>query len=288
MVNESSINVRFKSVLFAPGNRSNVLSKIPRSQTDAAVIDLEDATPQDHKENARETARATSIDLAREHKNLGLFIRVNALHTPYFFDDLKISVSDVLTGVIVPKLSTKEDIESAASALKETGHKDLPIMAGLETVLGLRNALEIAEHPKVKWIYFGAEDYVADLGGIRRADNLEVLFARSQVGQISRIAEVSAFDMVVTDFSDEQRFQRECEEARALGFTGKLCIHPSQVSLANKMFQPTTMELEWAKKVVNEYREALKRGEASISLNNEMIDEAVFKRALAILESPQS
>jgi len=85
--------------------------------------------------------------------------------------------------------------------------------------------------------------------------------------------------MVVSDFKDEKRFIEEATEARSLGFTGKLCIHPDQVSLANKAFQPTEEELEWAQEVVKEFEKAIGRGEASIAIGSEMIDEPIYKRA---------
>jgi len=90
--------------------------------------------------------------------------------------------------------------------------------------------------------------------------------------------------MVVTDFSDDQRFTRESQEARALGFVGKICIHPRQVTLANEAFLPSAEELSWAKQVVDAYQKALSQGLASLAVNGEMVDEPVARRAQALLD----
>jgi len=279
MANLSFLDKAFKSLLFAPGNKEAILSKLPRSYPDASIIDLEDSVPTDEKENAREIAVAIIPELNKKAEKMGLFVRVNALETAHFIEDLSKAISDVLTGIIVPKISSKEEVNQVSKSLSDFGFENLPIMAGLETVSGLVNALEIAKHPQVKWCYFGAEDYVADLGGVRRTDNREVLLARSQISQATRLGGIHAIDMVVSDFKDEKRFIEEATEARSLGFTGKLCIHPDQVNLANKAFRPTEEELEWAQEVVKEFEKAIGRGEASIAIGSEMIDEPIYKRA---------
>ena len=279
MANLSFPDQVFKSLLFAPGNKGAILSKLPRSSPDASIIDLEDSVPTDEKENAREIAVAIIPELNKKAEKMGLFVRVNALETAHFVEDLSNAISDALTGIIVPKISSREEANQVSKYLSDFGFENLPIMAGLETVSGLVNALEIAKHPQIKWCYFGAEDYVTDLGGVRRTDNREVLLARSQISQATRLAGIHAIDMVVSDFKDEKRFIEEAAEARSLGFTGKLCIHPDQVNLANNAFRPTEEELEWAQEVVKEFEKAIERGEASIAIGSEMIDEPIYKRA---------
>ena len=279
MANLSFPDQVFKSLLFAPGNKGSILSKLPRSSPDASIIDLEDSVPTEEKENAREIARAIIPELNEKAEKMGLFVRVNALETAHFVEDLSNAISDALTGIIVPKISSREEANQVSKYLSDFGFENLPIRAGLETVSGLVNALEIAKHPQVKWCYFGAEDYVTDLGGVRRTDNREVLLARSQISQATRLAGIHAIDMVVSEFKDEKRFIEEAAEARSLGFTGKLCIHPDQVNLANNSFRPTEEEFEWAQEVVKEFEKAIERGEASIAIGSEMIDEPIYKRA---------
>ena len=278
MVTSTAFTIR--SLLFAPGNRHDVLAKMPRSGPSAAVIDLEDAVPPDCKVEARQIASLVAADLIGA---VPLFVRVNAPDTVHFHDDVRDGLPYGLTGVVVPKLASTADVETVVAALDAAGHADLPIIAGLETVAGVVDARTVTTHSRVGWCYFGAEDYVADLGGVRRTDNLEVQMARAQVAQAARLGGIPAIDMVVADFGDEERFLREAEQARALGFSGKLCIHPAQVPLADRAFRPTKRELAWARRVAEAYEGALVRGDAAISVDGGMVDEPVARRARALL-----
>ena len=269
-----------RSLLFAPGNRADVLTKMPRSTPSAAVIDLEDAVPPDRKSEARAVAHQVAPSLVGQVR---LFVRVNAPDTEHFAADVRDGLPPGLTGVTVPKLESAAAVDAVSAALDAAGHTGLAIAAGIETVAGVVDARSVTTHPRVRWCYFGAEDYVADLGGVRTASNNEVATARTQVGQAARLGDVQAIDMVVADFADDDRFCREAAEARALGFTGKLCIHPAQVPLANEAFRPTDEELAWARDVDAAYREAIGRGEAAISVRGEMVDEPVARRARALL-----
>ena len=277
---DSSTDFVLRSLLFAPGNRAEVLVKIPRSAPSAAVIDLEDAVPFDRKAEARAIAHQVAPDLVDEVR---LFVRVNAPDTDHFEADVVAGLPAGLTGVAVPKLESAAAVDAVAAALDAAGHADLPIVAGLETVAGVVDARTVTTHQRVRWCYFGAEDYVADLGGVRRTDNLEVQTARAQVAQAARLGGIPAIDMVVADFGDEERFLREAEQARALGFSGKLCIHPAQVPLADRAFRPSDQDLVWARRVADAYEEALVRGDAAISVDGAMVDEPVARRARALL-----
>jgi citrate lyase subunit beta/citryl-CoA lyase len=99
--------------------------------------------------------------------------------------------------------------------------------------------------------YFGAEDYAAELGGRRTADGTEVLYARSRVCLAARLAGVPALDQVVVAVHDTDGFRRDAEQARELGFPGKICLHPAQVAIAHEVFTPSEAELEHARKVLD-------------------------------------
>jgi len=278
---DSSTDFILRSLLFAPGNRSEVLAKLSRSAPSAAVIDLEDAVPPDHKSKARTIAHQVAPGLIGEVR---LFVRINAIDTIHFADDVADGLPAGLAGVAVPKLESAAAVDAVADALDMAGHPDLPIVAGLETVAGVVDARTVTTHPRVHWCYFGAEDYIADLGGVRTQGNHEVATARSQIAQAACLGGIQAVDMVVTDFGDDDRFRREAAEARELGFSGKLCIHPAQVPLATEAFGATDEELTWAHIVVEEYEEALAQGRAAIQVDGSMVDEAVARRARALLD----
>ncbi len=273
-------NLIMRSLLFAPGNRADLLLKLPRSAPSAAAIDLEDAVPSDRKAEARTMTHEVAPPLIDEVR---LFVRINATDTDHFAADVKDGLPRGLTGVIVPKLESAAAVDTASAALNAAGHPDLPIVAGLETVAGVVDARTVTTHPRVWWCYFGAEDYVADLGGVRTVANQEVATARAQVAQAARLGCIQAIDMAVIDFGNNERFQREATEARHLGFSGKLCIHPAQVPLAAAVFRPTNDEIAWATAVTKAYAAALSRGDASVAVDGEMVDEPVARRARALL-----
>jgi citrate lyase subunit beta/citryl-CoA lyase len=157
------------------------------------------------------------------------------------------------------------------------------MLVGIETVSGLVAVNEIFAKKSVAGAYFGAEDYIHDLGGVRTHDNNEVLYARSQMGISSRIFGVPVIDQIVADFSDNKRFIREAQEAKSLGFAGKLCIHPSQVPLSNQSFSPTSEEITRATELLKVYDRAVEEGAASVVFDGQMIDEALAKQARRVL-----
>jgi citrate lyase subunit beta/citryl-CoA lyase len=156
------------------------------------------------------------------------------------------------------------------------------VMAGIETAAGVWHVAG-ALGPPVTAAYFGAEDYVADLGGVRTAAGQEVLYARSRVALAARLAGIPAVDMIVADFGDDDRFLREGAEARSLGYAGKLCIHPRQVPLAHTAFAPAPAEIAEARRVVAAYDEAARAGRAAVAVDGRMIDEPLAAQARAIL-----
>ena len=162
----------------------------------------------------------------------------------------------------------------------------LPLMAGLETAAGVWNAREIMI-PPVAWAYFGAEDYTTDLGGTRTPGNLEVLYARSRVALAARLAGVAALDIVVTRLNDEAAFREDALQGRALGYSGKLCIHPAQVALAHDCFGPTPADLSRARALLDAAHRAAQAGHGAFSFEGQMVDEPMLAKARALLASAE-
>ena len=280
------MTARLRSVLFAPATRPDVLRKLPRSAPDGVVIDLEDAVPPDAKAEARANVREVGPELTALADGPAVYVRVNAVTTDWFAADINDGLFDGLAGVVVPKLEKAAQVDKVRGALVRAGRWELAIGAGIETAGGVMGAAEMLR-AGVALAYFGAEDFVTDMGGIRRTDNIEVLHARSHVALTARVAGVPVMDMVVTDFGDDDRFRREAAEARAMGYAGKLCIHPAQVALANEAFVPTIEEIERAQRIVAAYEQASAEGHAALAVDGQMIDEPLARQARALLDSAQ-
>ncbi len=272
---------RLRSLLFAPAVRPDFIERLPERGADGVVIDCEDATPPGAKPDARRNAR----DLAPRIAGRGseVFVRVNAVSSPWFAADMEEALSDALSGIVVPKLERLDQLEAIEVALEKAALPALRVVAGLETALGVADARSLVAHPLVAAAYFGAEDFVADMGGVRTETNREVLYARSRVALAGRLAGVITLDQVVVDFRDDAAFEREVAEARALGYRGKLCIHPSQVTIANRGFAPSAEEIDRARRLLAAYDRARSEGQAAIDFEGQMVDEPLAVRARQIL-----
>jgi citrate lyase subunit beta / citryl-CoA lyase len=274
---------RYRSLLFAPGNRADLIEKLPRSNADAVVIDLEDAIPNNDnaKTDAREIARESIEKLLSLNPKCAVFLRVNAVSSQWFQIDMEITTG--LTGVVIPKLERPEQLEIVDEAIKG---KNLQVIVGIETARGVERVRELL-HPPVTAVYFGAEDFIADMNGVRTTESLEVLYARSQVVLAARVRGVQALDIIEAKFRDLEAFRVSANTGRSLGFTGKMCIHPDQVAIANQVFSPSKTDLERAEKLLDAYEKAAFYGSGVIEFEGQMVDEPMLARARMMLEADE-
>ena len=278
---------RLRSLLFAPANRPDVTSKLPRSGPDGAVLDLEDAVPTTAKREARADARRVAAHLVESSPHTAWFVRVNPPTTEWFTDDVAQALCPGLDGVVVPKLETADQVALVVEALDRSGLAGIEILAGLETAAGVEQAPEVLAATGVTGAYFGAEDYIADLGGVRTPAGDEVLYARSRVALAGRLAGAPVLDQIVADFRDADRFRADAARGRALGYRGKLCIHPHQVALANAAFTPSPNEVDRARRLIEAYEQAESRGEATIDFEGQMVDEPLARQARSVVAAAE-
>jgi len=119
---------------------------------------------------------------------------------------------------------------------------------------------------------------------VRTAGGTEVLYARSRVALAARLTGTVAVDQVVTAFGDDDAFVADAEQGRALGYRGKLCIHPAQVALAHRVFSPSEEELDRARRLLTAYERAVDEGRAAIAFEGQMVDEPLARQARAMLQ----
>jgi citrate lyase beta subunit len=262
-----------RSLLFAPGNDERKLEKALAAGADAVVADLEDAVPATEKEAARTVARRVLGGAATASL---VAVRVNAAGTEHWGADLQAVADLELDALVLPKATPE-----AVGALGPDGP---PVVAIVETALGVRHAYETARLPRVAALVLGAVDLGLELGLEPRADGQEVLYARSRLVLESAAAGLrSPFDLVHVDTRDDEGLEAEARLARSLGFRGKACIHPAQVAIVNRVFSPTGEERERARRVVEAYERGLADGRGAVALDGEMIDLPLVERARRIL-----
>jgi len=262
------------------------MARLPDRGADAVVVDLEDATPPSAKEEARTNVRSILPSIIGGAPQV--FIRVNAVDSPWFVADIAEGLVDGLSGIVVPKIETTFQLDQVQDELQKSEHPDLRVLSGIETALGVADARVLLAHPIVMAAYFGAEDFIEDMGGVRTRGGEEVAYARSQVALAARLAGVASMDQVVTDFSDDVRFREESIVARAMGYDGKLCIHPCQVAIANGAFMPSAEEIAYAQRLLAAFDQASASGVAAIDFEGQMVDEPLAARARRTLARANS
>lgn len=271
---------RIRSVLFAPAVRTDHLDKLATRGADVVVIDCEDATPPDQKAEARQNAIRYSDSLSRQGATV--IVRINAVSTQWFLEDIQ-KLGSKVAAVMIPMVESGDQMNQIDTALATADLPDTGVFVGLETARGVANSVDILSHPRAIATYFGAEDYIADVGGRRTPSNTEVLFARSQVALAAGIGGVLAADQVVTDFRNIDRFRTEADFACDLGYRGKLCIHPGQVELANTAFTPSAEAIQRAHEIVAAHSAASAAGVAVAVYRGQMIDGPLVAQAQQIL-----
>jgi citrate lyase subunit beta/citryl-CoA lyase len=266
-----------RSWLFVPGNRPERFGKACASGADAVILDLEDAVPSDEKHAAREHVANWLREREREAA-VPVYVRINAASTPWFADDVAtLGALRSLSGFVVPKTEDAATLHSAALGAADS----LRLAPLIETAQAFAALPEIATAPRVERLMFGTIDFQLDTG--IDGDGDELLHFRSQLTLASRIAGIAApVDGVTTALDDAPRIEGDARRARALGFRGKLCIHPRQIAPVHAAFAWRDDEVAWAQRVVDAARAS--HG-AAVALDGKMIDAPVIAKAHEILAS---
>jgi citrate lyase subunit beta/citryl-CoA lyase len=271
-----------RSLLFVPANRDDLVRKVPRFAADAVVIDLEDATAEGDKAGARARLGANVAFLRGAGVETRLFVRVNALSTAHFDDDLAAANACALDGLVVPKLETAEQKRTLYAATP------LPVLFGIETIAGVLNIGELAvQDARLIGFYFGAEDLAVEMGLERTAEGTEVLYARSRVVLAAKGARVIAIDQAVVAIRDDEQFRRDARQGRGLGYDGKICLTPNQAELANEAFAPSAGQVDRARRLIAAFQAATAEGRATLDFEGSFVDAPLVKRAEALLQLAQ-
>ena len=278
-----------RSLFFAPANRPELVAKFPRFSADCCVIDLEDGTPDAQKVGARQ-ALAQTVRVARDAGLDSLLaIRVNVPQSPHFLADLEAAAACDVDAIVIPKLEDARQTFAAAHWIEHSRAKrqrPLQLIGGIESVRGVLNAVAVCEQTAdLLAVYFGAEDFAADIGGRRTATGEEVATARAWVVMAAKAARVTAIDQAVLDIRNDALFNQDASRGRDMGYEGKICVAPAQVALANAAFSPTADEVAYARRLVETYEAATARGIGTIDFEGTMVDGPLLKRSQAILKA---
>src|SRR5947209_15761565 len=277
-----------RSFLFAPGNHARRVEKALSLDADAVILDLEDAVATAEK---RATRDAVTAALARPRRAL-LYVRVNAVDTEFCYGDLAAIVRLGLDGIILPKVESAAGLATADWLLAQLERdqglvpRAIDLVPIIETARGLSQIDAIlAAGTRGKRIAFGAGDFTLDVNMAWSRGEAELAYARAKIVTASRAAGIEApFDTVWVDLADEEGLEASARTALGFGFQGKMCIHPNQIAVVNRVFTPSEAEIEFAERVVAAFARAEAEGSAAIQLDGKFIDYPIVYRAQRVLK----
>ncbi|MCP5027361.1 MAG: CoA ester lyase [Actinomycetia bacterium] len=283
-----------RSTHFVPGANEKMLTKSLATEADSLILDLEDAVTPDNKDSARVTVAQwlADIDFGRQER----VVRMNPLDSPWGRLDLEGTMEHPPDAYLVPKVQGPADvveIDRIVSELEilyghEAGSVKLLVL-GTETPQGL---LTIGEIPtaaeRVDALTWGAEDLSAAIGARRNRDDsgqlLEVFrYARVMCLISATAARVQPLDTVFVDIGNLDGLRADCDEGAAMGYTGKISIHPNQIPIINEAFTPNDTEVADARELLGAFEENQKIGRMAFTFRGEMVDVPHLERARRVL-----
>jgi citrate lyase subunit beta/citryl-CoA lyase len=279
-----------RSMLMTPAGRTEMVDKAASYGPDVVVLDLEDATPREHKE----TARATVQRYLRAGPQAVTGVRVNSWGTGMLEDDLDAIVGPGLAYIRLPKAESSDDVirlDEALTKLEATrglAAGEIGIAASTESARGIMNAVAISTaSPRLLTMGVGSAedgDLQRDLGCEWTEDGISFLYARTHVLTAARAAGVP----FVTEGSyagvrDLEGLRRHSEHIRRLGFDGRAAIHPTQIPVINEVFTPTPARILYYRRMREAFLAAEKDGRAAIDFEGKLVDYAMLKAADKVL-----
>ncbi len=274
--------------LYTPGIRPELITKAARYNPDAVIIDLEDTVPRAKKPDVR----GEIADLIPTLENRPL-VRVNN-EEEFLVDDLRATVTANTLGIILPKVETVDNLavvdKTMAAAEKEAGldTDSVPLILQIESALAVLNCYELCSAlPRVASVTFGSAedgDLQQDLGCAYSIEGTELLYARSKVLLDARAAKLPyVLDGAFSEIGNDEALRADCVLSRRLGYDGRTLIHPGQIEVARSVYALSAEQSAHYKQVVREFEAALKRGDASIKVNDRLIDYAMYNQARSVL-----
>jgi len=301
-----------RMIHFVPPHLEKLRAKVPQliSEVDVVLGNLEDAIPAD----AKQAARDGFIAMARENDfvTTGLWTRINALNSPWALDDLTAIVAAIgnkLDVVMLPKVDGAWDIHYLDQLLAqlEARHgvkKPILIHAILETAEGVNNVEAIAAaSPRMHGMSLGPADLAASRamkttrvggghpdykvlsdpapGGARSADQQDLWhYTIGKMVDACAAAGIKPFYGPFGDFSDPEGCEAQFRNAFLLGCAGAWSLHPTQVTIAKKVFSPDPGEVAFARKIL----EAMPGGTGAVMIEGKMQDDATWKQAKVVVD----
>jgi len=255
-----------------PASNARALEKAKTLPADTVILDLEDAVAPDAKDDACSAACRTLVEGGYGKREM--VIRVNAMDTPWFADDIKSTCASKASAILVPKIRSADDIIEISNLMDRQGAAEgLKLWAMIEMPIAVLNIAQIAETaPSTRLTTFvmGFNDLAKEM----RAEQDRTLFtpAIAQTIMAGRAFGLNILDSVYNDFKDPDGFAQECRQAKAYGFDGKTLIHPAQIDIANREFAPDENKITEALAIIAAFKDPANAGKGVITVDGKMTE----------------
>lgn len=271
-----------RSVLYVPASNARAVEKARGLDSDAVILDLEDAVAPDAKDAARAAAVA-----AAEAGGFGarpLVIRVNALDTPWGEADLQAIARSRAAGVLVPKIRDGRDLHAVHGALA-SADDTLALWAMIETCQAMLSLGEIvaAGDSRLACLVLGTNDLLKELRGEQTPGRANLVGMLAATVAAARAGGISVIDGVYNDIADEEGFATECRQGRAIGFDGKTLIHPSQIGPCHDIFSPSEAVIAESRAICAAFARPEHAGAGVIRLDGKMVERLHLEIAESVL-----
>ena len=277
-----------RALLYVPGDDRHKIEKALTLKVDCICLDMEDGVAANRKVEARQSIVQAlgELDFSRSEK----LVRINPAGSGLEADELAAILPARPDGIVLPKAEQARQVAWVSEQIEsvELTHgwpvNSIRLIVDVETARGILNLKEIADHPRLDAIIFGAEDLAADIGARRTPEAWEVFHARSAVVITAAAFGLQAIDMVSIDFKDLDKLRKEADFGAQLGYSGKQIIHPNQVNPVQEAFTPDQAAIQHARRIVEEFEANQKAGKGAYALDgSKMIDLPLVKAARGVL-----
>jgi len=281
-----------RSLLFMPGSNARALEKGRNLPADGLILDLEDSVAPDAKAKARDQIAAAVA--ARGFGKREVVVRVNSLETSWWRDDIAMAGHARPDGILVPKVSSVDDLNTIAARLDEVGaDASIKVWAMIETACAVLHAEQLAAasrdaKTRLAGFVFGPND-------ISRETRIKMLPGRAAMIPMithcilaARAHGIEILDGPYSDFSNVEGFAQECRQARDLGFDGKTLIHPGQIEACNAIFTPPAEEVAQARRIIAAFDLPENASRGAIQLDGRMVERLhaeMAKRTITIADA---
>ncbi|VBB69858.1 L-malyl-CoA/beta-methylmalyl-CoA lyase [invertebrate metagenome] len=277
-----------RSILYMPGSNSRALEKAKTLAADGLILDLEDAVAPNAKTEARQhVIAATRAGLYGKREVL---IRVNALNTPWGYEDLAASARSGCNGVLLPKVQSADYVRLCEQVLEANdAPENMQLWCMMETPFGMLHADEIANATaRLGGMVMGTSDLTKDLQAAHTRERLPMITSLSLCVLAARAHGLAIVDGVHLDLDDSDGFLLSCQQGRALGFDGKTLIHPKTITMANQMFGPSPQEVAFSRRIIEAFAEAERKGKGVVVVDGKLVENLHMDNAQRLVQLADS